>query len=64
MSIQDLIKQAAEQSPAFRKKWLYWVVQRNKKPDFTWLISNLEDALGASYVREQAQAYIDSQKDN
>lgn len=62
MDIESLIKQASEQSPVFRKKWGYWVVQRKKAPTFDWLMENLEDALGRDYVREQAKRHIEDTK--
>ncbi len=55
MNIEELIKQAASTSPTFKRKWLYWVVTRNRAPQFDWLMNNLELALGREYMQEQAQ---------
>lgn len=62
MNIQELVKEASSKSPEFRSKWLYWVVQRNKQPDFEWLMNNLEEALGKSYVRRAAKEEIEGTK--
>lgn len=63
MSIKELINEACKQSKQFQFKYEYWVLKRKKKPDLDWIMSNLEEVLGKSYVREQAQAYIDSQNE-
>lgn len=62
MSIKELIEQAMENED-FAKRYTYWVHYRKKTPDLEWLMPLLEEALGASYVREQAQKYIKSQQD-
>lgn len=58
MTLEELVKEACDQSPVFRKKWLYWVAQRKKVPTFEWLMENLEIALGKAYVKEAARSHI------
>lgn len=64
MDLKALIEQAREKDETFKFKYDYWTLTRKKQPTLDWLMSLLEDALGRTYVREQAQAYIDSQKTN
>lgn len=60
MQLEDLIKEAANKSPEFKKKWGYWVVQRKKIPTFEWLMENLELALGSTYVKMAAKDAIEA----
>ena len=64
MDIKALIAQARETNETFKFKYDYWTLTRKKQPTLTWLMDLLEDALGREYVREQAQSFIDSQKDS
>lgn len=60
MTLENLVKEAADKSPVFRQKWLYWVAQRKRIPTFDWLMENLELALGRQYVQEAAKAEIEA----
>lgn len=61
MNLKELVEEAKQASPDFKKKYEYWVTQRQKTPTLEWLMPKIESALGRDYVREQAQRYIDSQ---
>ena len=63
MSLQELINKAAEESPTFKRKFIYWTVTRKKKPELDWLMDQLEEALGAFYVREAAKQHVKVQYD-
>ncbi len=64
MDLKQLIEEARTKDETFKFKYDYWTVTRRKQPTLDWLMDLLEDALGRSYVREQAKAYIDTQKDS
>lgn len=63
MELKQLIEQARNEDSTFKFKYDYWTVTRKKQPTLDWLMNLLEEALGRQYVREQAQNYIDSQKE-
>ena len=60
MTINELIEQAAQECPTFKRKFIYWTHTRKKKPELDWLMNLLEEALGRHYVREAAKQYVDS----
>ena len=59
MELAELVKEAYEKDDTFRFKFDYWCHKRRKKPDLDWLMPLLEDALGRTYVRQAAKAYIE-----
>lgn len=61
MTLTDLINEAKKKDHVFRQKIEYRINGRQtpKPPDLNWLMPQLERILGAKYVREAAQAYVD-----
>lgn len=62
MELAELVKEAYEKDSTFKFKFDYWCHKRKKQPDLDWLMPLLEDALGVSYVRTAAKAYIEAQE--
>lgn len=62
MKLEDLINEAKAKDPEFKRKIEYRIHGRKnpKPPTLEWLMPELERILGAKYVREAAQAYVDS----
>lgn len=63
MKLNDLVNLACEKSPEFQRKMDYWKARNVHKPlDIDWLMPRLEEALGAEFVQECAQAELERQE--
>lgn len=58
MTIGQLIAEASEKNPKFKKQINHRLNKRKKAPEFDWLMKNLVTILGEDYVRSAAKAQI------
>lgn len=58
MSLKELIRLASEKSPEFSKKYNYWIGYRRKAPELQWLMDELTQVLGTSFMEQSAREEI------
>jgi len=62
MTINELITEAKEKDPKFKKQIEHRLNKRQKAPEFDWLMKRLVDVLGEDYVRQAAKEAINETK--
>ena len=48
--MQELIKEAIEQSEDFKQRMTYWVHIRQRQPDQKWVLDKLAEVLGKERI--------------
>lgn len=59
MELSQLVEEAKEKDPKFRKQMDYRIANQ-QVPKLNWLMGRLVEILGESYVRQAAQVCIEN----